>query len=712
MRTITRWILKHKLIVAVLWLVVTVVGFAFVQTATNALSQQFSLPGQKAYETNQAILQQYKNGGEQPPVVPVIHLPAGSTMSSPQLRSEVAQVFARAQRSLPFARIVSYSTTRNPAFISSDGRTTFGLVYLPESLGFGPTPGLPQVQRTFGSGSVAGAHFTVTGLIPLQTGSGGGGGPGVLAEALIGGIGALIVLILVFRSFMALIPLLMAVVAIPTTFMLVWALTTVTQVSFIVQFLIALIGLGVAIDYSLLIVMRWREERQNGLSNQEAVQRAMETAGVAVVFSGTTVAIGLFALVALPVPFLQSVGYGGMLIPLVTVAVAITLLPVVLATVGPRVDWPRSRRSSSDGKYWTAWGRLVVRYRWVAAGVALLILGALLVPLTSINIGNPRADSLAKAGPAFQGLKLLERSGIGSGALTPVEVLTPAGKGESIAGRLAHVTGVRGAVAPIGSAWQRGSTQIVAVLPSADGSSSAGNVTLNRVRDLAAKLPGVRVGGYSAQGQDFVSAVYGNFPLMIGLIVLITFILLARAFRSILLPLKAIVLNIMSVGAAWGVMTLIWQNGHGSKAIWGIAATGAITSWVPLMVFAFLFGLSMDYEVFILSRIREEYDRTGSTNKAVIAGIGRTGRLVTSAALILFLAFVSLGTAPDTDIKVLATGLAVGILLDATVIRCLLVPALVSLFGSWNWWLPSAPARVLRVEPSIPNPEQTEEEAA
>jgi RND superfamily putative drug exporter len=199
---------------------------------------------------------------------------------------------------------------------------------------------------------------------------------------------------------------------------------------------------------------------------------------------------------------------------------------------------------------------------------------------------------------------------------------------------------------------------------------------------------------------DFINAVYGNFPLMVGLIALITFILLARAFRSILLPLKAVLLNVLSVGAAMGVLVLIWQNGYGSEAIWGIKSTGAITSFIPIMVFAFLFGLSMDYEVFILSRMREEYDATGSTDAAVARGIGRTGRLVTSGALILFFAFIALAAGPQTDIKVFSTGLAAGILLDATVVRMLLVPALVSLFGDWNWWLPQLPARVLRVEPS------------
>jgi RND superfamily putative drug exporter len=221
------------------------------------------------------------------------------------------------------------------------------------------------------------------------------------------------------------------------------------------------------------------------------------------------------------------------------------------------------------------------------------------------------------------------------------------------------------------------------------------------VRDAAhGASPSSQVGGVVAQNSDFIDAVYGNFPLMIALIGVITFVLLARAFRSLVLPLKAVVLNVISVAAAWGVLQFVWQAGHGSKAIWGIDPTGAITAWIPLMLFAFLFGLSMDYEVFILSRVREEYDRTGDTTDAIVTGIGRTGRLVTSAAMILFLAFLSLASGPETDVKVMATGLAAGILLDATVVRALLVPALVSLFGRWNWWLPAWPARVLRVAPS------------
>jgi putative drug exporter of the RND superfamily len=272
-----------------------------------------------------------------------------------------------------------------------------------------------------------------------------------------------------------------------------------------------------------------------------------------------------------------------------------------------------------------------------------------------------------------------------------------------VADSLRGVEGVHGAVAPDSPEWRREGTALVEAVPIPDSGSAEGAQTLADVRDTA-HLAGadVRVGGQPASNADFIDAVYGSFPLMIALITITTFILLARAFRSLLLPAKAIVLNILSVAAAWGVLVLVWQHGYGSELIWGIESTGSIPSWMPLMIFAFLFGLSMDYEVFILARMREEYDNTGSTSTAVIRGIGRTGRLVTSAALILFLAFTSMASAPETDVKMMATGLAAGIILDATVIRALIVPAVISLMGRWNWWLPKWPARLLRVEPSLP----------
>jgi RND superfamily putative drug exporter len=250
---------------------------------------------------------------------------------------------------------------------------------------------------------------------------------------------------------------------------------------------------------------------------------------------------------------------------------------------------------------------------------------------------------------------------------------------------------------------------VVLVFPDEETVNSQSVEVVRKVTAVAGDTDGViGVTGVGNAQVDFLHAVYGNFPLMLLIIAALTYILLVRAFRSLLLPLKAVILNLISLSAVYGLMVLFWQKGYGSDAVFGIAETGAVTFWIPLMVFAFLFGLSMDYEVFILSRIREEYDGARSTDAAVVEGIGRTGRLVTSAALILFLAFAALASGPGTDLKTLATGLGIGILLDATIVRSVLVPSLVSLFGSWNWYLPGGVARLLRVAPSHPHAERDE----
>jgi RND superfamily putative drug exporter len=263
---------------------------------------------------------------------------------------------------------------------------------------------------------------------------------------------------------------------------------------------------------------------------------------------------------------------------------------------------------------------------------------------------------------------------------------------------------VKGAIAP--ADWQRGETALVTVIPTQDGNSAAGRATLDRIHALT--LPGdVSIGGEAALSADFLDAVYGTFPLLLALVSVLTFLLLARAFRSLILPLKAVLLNLLSVGAAWGLIVLVFQHGFGSEAIWGIAATQAINVELPIVIFAFLFGISMDYQVFIISRMREAYDRTGSTEAAVVEGIGRTGRLVTSAALILGLAFVAFSATPGTEAKMFSLALGGGILIDATIIRGILAPALVAILGRWNWWLPDWAARILRVEPSGTRPAAT-----
>ncbi len=701
-----RFVLRHRRWVYAFWGIVLVAGIALSGKTTNRLTIDFSLPGQPGTEAAAKIQAKFGNGGFTNPYLVAVTLPDGQKVSGNE--AAVAKTFAAVASAQPTVRVVDEANTGDTAFRTADGRTAFALVYY--RFNPSPTGGLltDKLRAAAEAAKPAGSLVGVTGEDQLAAGDSGNGGPGVLGETLIGALGALAVLAFVFASFLALLPLVVAAVSILATFVMLLPLTYAMDVSFIVEFLIALIGLGVAIDYSLLLVTRWREERDHGRDNHDAVVIAMKTAGHAVLFSGVTVAIGLLALIVLPVPFMRSMGFGGALIPLASVLTTLTLTPAILAGIGPRVDWPKVRHENRASRGWSRWAAGVVRHRVISAMAAIAVLAALTAVFFGAKIGQAASTSLAKSGPAYETLQVLEKGGMPTGTLTPIEVLATTESAPAVADRLRGIDGVDRVLVPSGPASNRDGQTVLVVVPKNETVNSTSIGVVKRVKNAAHELPGVLgVTGLGAAQIDFLHAVYGNFPLMLTIIALLTYILLARAFRSLLLPLKAVLLNLFSLAATLGTMVLFWQQGHGSNAVFGIAATGAITFWIPLMVFAFLFGLSMDYEVFILSRIREEYDAGApggrSTDAAIIEGIGRTGRLVTSAALILFLAFAALASGPGTDLKTLATGLGFGILLDATIVRSLLVPSLVSLFGRWNWYLPTWAARVLRVEPSYPN---------
>jgi RND superfamily putative drug exporter len=701
---LARFVLRHKALVGVFWLIALLAGGATSSTTVSRLIVDFSLPGQPGYETSKQILDKYGNGTDFGATILAVSAPAGSTVTAH--RKDVDAVFTVIEKTYPQYRVLSPANTGNPQLITKDGRTAYGIVVDKRFTSFADKGNFvvmkPLLQREAQS---TGLTIRTTGYTELDQGNSGdsGSGPSLLVETLLGGLGALIVLIFVFASFLALVPLIVAIVSILSTFLCVLALSYVMDVSFIVQFLIALVGLGVAVDYSLLVVNRWREEHDRGRDNHDAVVAAMQTAGHAVVSSAGTVAISLLALVAIPVPFMRSMGIGGMLIPLVSTLVVLTLLPALLGSIGPRVDWPHIRHEKTASRAWSAWARLVSRRRWIAAAVGFGLLTLLVIPVFGIKIGVASSNSLATTGPAVTTFADLRAGGVPAGVLTPLEVLVRGDHtaAQAVADKVATVDGIALALAPDSPAWSKAGTSVVLVFPVNETVDLTAAKVVDRVHAAIDTMPAVvGVAGTGATVQDYSNAVFKRFPLVMLLIALTTFLLLVRAFRSLLLPLKAVILNVISVAATFGFVVVFWQHGHGSHAIFGVAPTGAVTFWLPALIFAFLFGLSMDYEVFILSRMREEYDGTGSTRHAVVEGLGRTGRLVTCAALILFLAFTALASTPGTEVKVLATALGVGILLDATIVRALLVPALVSVLGKWNWWLPPWLARPLRVEPS------------
>ncbi|MDQ3656458.1 MAG: MMPL family transporter [Chloroflexota bacterium] len=688
-RSISRFVLRHKVWVALLWLIVTITSVATLPWVFDNLSESFDMPGSESADMAAETAATYGNDGSFAPLVMVVTLPEGQSVESAGVREEWLALEAQVIAAEPSARTVSWATTGDPAFVSDDGRTTFGLVYFATD-GFA-LRGLAEVRESVEDVTISDAPVLLTGRPVLESEfSGEEGDSGVLIETLIGGLGALIVLLYIFGSALAFTPLIVAAVSILTSFLIIGGLTTVMDINSIVQFLVALIGLGVAIDYALLVVRRWREERLAGHPNELAVQRAMETAGHAVIVSGTTVGIGLLALIAVPVPFFRGMGVGGMVIPLASVLVSITLLPVILVTIGPAMDRIGLPKKAESHRGWERWGAFVVKHRGASAIVGLLLLLLLTIPATQIAVGTPRPDSLNSSGEPRMGLEALEATGIDAGVMDPLTILVQ-GDPAPVAEAAAGVDGVRGAVAPEGEQWRRDGTGLVAVIPQSNGDSATGR---DLTADVRAAIDGLAgdpiVGGGPAGSADFVDQVYGSFPLMVLVVAVVTYVLLVRAFRSLLLPLKALFLNVLSVAAAYGVLVVVWQWGWGSELIWGIESTGAITDWIPIMIFAFLFGLSMDYEVFILHRMREEHDTGHDTNRSIVRGLAFTGKLVTCAALILFLAFVAMSSTPETEIKIMATGLAAGIIIDATIIRAFLVPALTSLMGKWNWWLPES----------------------
>lgn len=353
MGRLSRFVLAHRFWITGFWVAITIVGILTVGTTTNRLSVKFSVPGREGFETSATLQQLYGISNEHESMVAVVQLPQGKTVSSPgvvdDLKALDAKMYSAAGTNLDgtlLVRIVSYASTGDKHMVSPDQRTVESIIFVdnPQPIGgaaFDVPPSEKAIRAVVNDATVAGGVARLTGIEELDTGNGGGSGPSLLVETLFGGVGALLILAFVFASFVAFVPILMAMVAIMSTFLVILLLTTFADVSFIVQFLVALIGLGVAIDYSLLLVTRWREELAKGLDNDSAIHRAMETAGSAIVFSGITVGIGLLALVILPVPFLRSVGYGGMLIPIISVLVSITLLPVILKSIGaPGVRWP------------------------------------------------------------------------------------------------------------------------------------------------------------------------------------------------------------------------------------------------------------------------------------------------------------------------------------------------------------------------------------
>jgi uncharacterized membrane protein YdfJ with MMPL/SSD domain len=551
---------------------------------------------------------------------------------------------------------------------------------------------------------------------------------------------ALLVLLFMFGTLGAvLVPFAFAIATLPTTLGLVWVVAHFGNMAQYVTNIVTLIGLAIAIDYSMLVVFRYREQLSAGEEPSQALERTMATAGRATLFSGLTVAVGLALLLLMPLPFMRSMGAGAVLIPLVSIAASATFLPALLSLLGARVNRIRvvprellARRASGAPGMWSTLAHSIMRRPVLYLLAAVAVLAALAAPALQLHLTGGDNRSTPRGTEAAEGLYLL-KARIGPGALSPQQIVidthTPGGARapatvaaeRRLSAALARDPRVQPATIQAPSLSSPTVAREANLLDASEralqvraaGRTDAGTFQaidlVHAIRERyipAARFPKsytVLSTGAPAFSVDFVHKAYGAFPLLLAAVLGLTYLLLLRAFRSLFLPLKAVLLNLLSVSAAYGVLVLVFQHRAGTAI--GLGSSPQIEAWIPIFLFATTFGISMDYEVFLLSRVREEWDRRADNERAVAFGLEHTGRIITAAAVIMIAAFSGFLAGSFVGLQEFGMGLAAAILLDATIVRALLVPAAMKLLGGWNWYLPERVRRAMRLRPLQPGAE-------
>jgi putative drug exporter of the RND superfamily len=517
---------------------------------------------------------------------------------------------------------------------------------------------------------------------------------------------ALLILLLVFGTLVGtLVPLAMATLSIIVALALVAVIGQLVEVNVFVQNMLVAMGLALGIDYSLFIVSRLREERGKGLPHGEAILNVSSTATRAVVLSGTAFSLALLGMFLVPTVILRSLALGAIVVAVVSIAVALTFHPALLMALGDRIDklrvpWLGKRVSASAGREGRFWGpaiRAVLRHPAISlvAAVALLLLAT--APLLGLKLGASGPSSLPDDAVGKQGLIALERD-FPTGAIEPVEVIVdtrdaPAA-GEGIA-ELRNRLEQDPDFAVDRTTVEEGGDLVIASVPlTVEGSSEEGSAAIDRLRDeyvpqaFGDSSDEVLVGGLPAENRDFFALLETWLPIVIAFVLALTFVLLTLAFRSIVVSLTAVAVNLLSVGAAYGLLVLVFQEGVGADLL-GFGQVDRIEAWVPVFLFSVLFGLSMDYQVFLLSRIRERYTATRDTHAAIIFGVGSTARLITGAALIIIVVFAGFAAGDLVSFQQMGFGVAAALLIDATIVRLVVIPAAMGLLGERNWYLPS-----------------------
>jgi RND superfamily putative drug exporter len=692
---VARWCHRERWIVVVGWLTVLVFVAGTAKAFGGELSNQFKVPGAESQRAFDILIEKVP---EQAGAGAQIVFHAKTTVDDPAVKQHMTELFTKLE-SVP--KVASVSSPYGPlgAFqVSKDRRIAFATIQFNVTTLDVPTATVKDVLRVAERSSTPAVQVEVGGeavQFAAQTDVG--------SSERIGLLAAMFVLLLTFGSVVAMgLPLGTALFGLGVGLASVPIAGRFIDIPIFGPSLAAMIGLGVGIDYALFIVTRFRTSLHDGAESEDACATALTTSGRAVIFAGITVCISMLGLFVMGIPLVRGMAVSAMVAVILTMIASITLLPALLGFAGPSIDrfsipGRSTREASSRTSRWFRWSRFIQRHPWPAAFGALLVLLLLASPVLSMRLGSTDAGSNPKSSTTRRAYDLIT-DGFGPGYNGPLLVAAEVGGMRDFAALQKLSDAIRATpdvalVAPpiLGKS---GDAAIILVVPKSAPQDQATEHLIDVLRNdvipqtLAGTNVVVHVGGVTAIFNDLSHALSKRLPLFMATVIGLSFLLLLVVFRSVLVPLKAAVMNLLSIGASYGVIVAVFQWGWLGSIV-GVDRTGPIQAFVPMMLFAILFGLSMDYEVFLISRMREEYLRTGNNAEAVADGLAVTARVITAAAAIMITVFGSFIFQDNTILKLFGLGLSTAILMDATIVRTVLVPATMELLGDRNWWFPA-----------------------
>jgi RND superfamily putative drug exporter len=717
MATMARWCFQHRAWVLIGWLALLAVLGVTGRTAGSTYSDALTLPGTGS-TTAQNLLEQAFPGhaGDQETIV---WRTSSGNVRAPAVRDRITAMLDKVAHAPAVASVTSPYSARGAVQVSQDGQIAYATVIFDAPQASLPLPDVTRVVHLAEAARAPGVQVDIGGPAVENALR-----PSVGISAAVGVIAAAIVLFISFGSLLAmLLPVAIAIAALASGLMTTGLLSHAMTIPSAAPTLGILIGLGVGIDYALFIVTRHRNNLKAGMSPAEAAVRALNTSGRAVLFAGTTVCIALLGMLVLRIGYISGLGIAAAITVLFTVAAAATLLPALLGFLGMRVLSGRERRRlaaegpAPDGTsgMWTRLAAFVQRHPAPLAAVAATVMLVLAIPVLSLRLGSSDAANDPASTTTHQAYELLA-TGFGPGFNGPLEVAgstsTPADAAAfaRLAGALRTEPGIAAVSAPVAGHG----ASLISVTPTTSPEAVATSTLISHLRDsvIPAAEHGttlrVYVGGVTAVNGDFATVIAPKLLIFVGVILVLGFLLLMLAFRSLLIPAVAAVMNLLAAAASFGVLVAVFQYGWGLRLL-NLGQAGPVESFVPVLLLAVLFGLSMDYEVFLVSRIREEWATAGDNHQAVRTGQATTGRVIIAAATIMILVFSAFILSGQQTIGEIGIGLAAAVLLDAFLLRTILVPALMHLVGRANWWLPGWLDRILphlSIEPAteLPDP--------